>query len=45
MDLDTSTLPAHWLHMDDDTICDRPEVCTRDTYVRGGRPNFGTLAE
>ena len=46
MDVDTSIFPAHWRHMDDDTTCDRPQVCGRDTYVRGGRPNFGSnLAE
>lgn len=45
MDLDTSILPAHWLHMDDDTLCHHPKECPRDTYVRGGAPNFGTLAE
>jgi hypothetical protein len=37
----TDTFPAHWRHADDDTECDRPEVCHRMTYVRGGRPNFG----
>lgn len=38
MELDTSILPAHWRHMDDDSLCERHEVCPRDTYVRGGRP-------
>ena len=37
----TDMFPAHWRHLDDDTICDTPEVCTRTTYVRGGRPDFG----
>jgi hypothetical protein len=46
MDIDTSIFPAHWRHMDDDSMCDSHEVCTRDTYARGGRPDFGsTLAE
>ena len=40
--LDTTTFPAHWRHMDDDTDCDTPEVCARTTYVRGGRPDFGS---
>lgn len=44
MDVDTTQFPAHWLHMDDDTECDRHEVCHRDTYVRGGRHDFGTVA-
>jgi hypothetical protein len=43
MDLDTSIFPARWLHMDDDTDCDRHQVCHRDTYVRGGRPDFDTF--
>lgn len=46
MDVDTTMFPAHWQHMDDDTVCERHEVCPRDTYVKGGRPRFGsTLAE
>jgi hypothetical protein len=45
LDLDTTQFVAHWRHMDDETVCDRPEVCGRDTYVRGGRPDFGTFAE
>lgn len=43
MDLDTTQFVAHWVHMDDDTVCDRHEVCPRDTYARGGRPDFGTF--
>jgi hypothetical protein len=38
MDVDTSIFPARWLHIDDFTVCDRHEVCDRDTFVRGGRP-------
>lgn len=38
MDLDTNTFTAHWLHLDDFTECDRHEVCNRDTFARGGRP-------
>ncbi|MGW9587508.1 hypothetical protein [Microbacterium sp. NPDC055455] len=45
LDLDTTQFVAHWVHMDDDTICDRHEVCNRDTYARGGRPDFGTFTE
>lgn len=30
-----------WVHVDDDTLCEHHEVCTRLTYVRGGRPDFG----
>jgi hypothetical protein len=41
LNLNTTTFPAHWLHMDDDTLCPNPEVCARTTYVRGGRPEFG----
>jgi hypothetical protein len=44
LDLDTTQFVAHWRHMDDESVCDRPEVCGRDTYVRGGRPDFGTFA-
>jgi hypothetical protein len=39
---DDSLFPVRWLHMDDDTECDRHQVCTRPTYVRGGRANFGS---
>jgi len=39
--VDTSIFPVVWRHLDDDTACEHPEVCRRDTYVRGGRPNFG----
>ena len=46
MEVDASMFPVTWQHMDDDTVCDRHQVCDRDTYVRGGRIGFGsTLAE
>jgi hypothetical protein len=45
LDLDTAQFIAHWVHMDDDSVCDRHQVCARDTYVRGGRADFGTFAE
>jgi hypothetical protein len=41
--VDETMFPVTWVHMDDDTVCDRHEVCPRDTYVRGGRIGFGTL--
>ena len=45
----TTLFPATWRHMDDDSRCTSPEQCSRmgrDSYVRGGREDFGaTLAE
>lgn len=38
MDVDTTLFAARWIHLDDNTECDRHQVCNRDTYVRGGRP-------
>ena len=35
----TSTFPAYWRHMDDDSRCTSPEQCSRmgrDSYLRGG---------
>lgn len=45
----TTTFPAHWLHMNDDTPCAAPDLCEmvhgRSHYVRGGRPDEGQWAE
>jgi hypothetical protein len=47
MDMKTAPARTTWLHMDDDTPCTTPGMCSamgRDAYLPGGMPDADTLA-